>query len=184
MFISLCENKTAFLIDAGYIFWLECRSSNYERIAWKKRNVIIAIEHERYEFRLGLDIYVHGIEVDVNKLFSDMGLPYKCSYEYFGAGLEKGVTYISEALEKLINDIYWMDEEGLIAKLEDTLLPPPPPLQVYELEHADQAYLSGDFRWAARFYKQYENFMTDLQRRRYKRSLIKIQEQEAEYGKP
>ena len=33
MFISLCENKTAFLIDAGYIFWLECRSRNYERIA-------------------------------------------------------------------------------------------------------------------------------------------------------
>ena len=43
MFITLCENKTSFLIDAGYIFWLECRSSNYERIAWKNRNVIIAI---------------------------------------------------------------------------------------------------------------------------------------------
>ena len=184
MFITLCENKTAFLIDAGYIYWLEVRSPNYERIAWKSRNVIITIEHESYEFRLRLDIYVHGREVDMGKLFSDLDLPYKSSYEYFGAGIEKGVTYLAEALDKLINDIYWMDEDSLIAQLENTLLPPPPPIQVYGLECADQAYLSGDFRWAARFYKQYESFMTDLQKRRYKRALLKIQEQEAEYGKP
>ena len=109
MFKTLCENKMAFLIDAGYSFWLECRSSNYERIAWKNRDVIITIEHESYEFRLGLDIYVHGREVDVNKLFSDLGLPYKSSYEYYGASFEEGVTYFAEALDKLINDIFWQD---------------------------------------------------------------------------
>ena len=183
MFIALCENKTAFLIDAGYIYWLEVRSSNYERIAWKNRNVIITIEHESYEFRLVLDIYVHGKKVDVAKLFSDLDLPYRSSYEYFGAGIEKGVAYLAEALDKLINDIYRMDENGLITKLEGTLLPPPPPIHIYDLERADQAYLSGDFRWAARFYKQHASCLTDLQKRRYDRALFKIQEQEAEYGK-
>jgi len=82
MFITLCENKLAFLIDAGYSFWLECKSPDYERIAWRNKDVIITVDHTSYEFALEMDIYVHGKQVDENKLFSEIGLPFRPRYEY------------------------------------------------------------------------------------------------------
>ena len=136
MFITLCENKTAFLIDAGYIFWLELRSARYERIAWKYRDVIITLDHTSYEFAIELDIYVHGKEVDVNKLFNDLGLPFKTRYEYCGAGMEKGIAHFAEVLEKLINDIYLHNYDGLVRKLENTIEAPSQPLQDYYLTGA------------------------------------------------
>ena len=175
MFITLCENKLAFLIDAGYSFWLECKSPDYERIAWRNKDVIITVDHTSYEFALEMDIYVHGKQVDENKLFSEIGLPFRPRYEYCGAGMEKGIAYFAEALDKLINDTYWQDYDGLARKLENTTEPPPPQIHDYYLEMADQAYLSGDFAQAAHFYKQSDAFMNKLQRKRYARALSKIQ---------
>lgn len=136
MFITLCENKLAFLIEAGYSYWMECRSSNYERIAWKKDEVIITLDNSSYQYTLELDIYVHGRQVDENRLFSDSGLPFKSRYEYYGAGMENGIAYFAEALEKLINENYWQDYDGFIKKLENTVEPSPQPQNDYYLEQS------------------------------------------------
>ena len=174
MFIALCMTQMASLIDAGYSFGVECDTDKYERIAWTNKDIRITLEHTYYEFCLELSIYISGNKVDVDTLFKDMNIPCRSRYEYWGAGMEKGVDFYADALEKLINDIYLMDEDGLIQQLEKTLTPPPAPLHEYYLSIADRAYLSGDFQWAARFYKQAEDFMTELQKKRYARALSKI----------
>ena len=83
-----------------------------------------------------LDIYVHGRQVDENRLFSDSGLPFKSRYEYYGAGMEKGIAYFAEALDKLINENYWQDYDGFIKKLENTVEPSPQPQNDYYLEQS------------------------------------------------
>ena len=122
MFKTLCENKMAFLIACGYILWLELSSINYERIAWKNRDVIIALGHSNCESALELNIYVHGKKVDEMKLFSDLGIPFSGTrYEYGGAGMEEGIAYFTEALDMLINNIYRQDYDSLKRELENTI---------------------------------------------------------------
>lgn len=174
MFISLCASRMAFLTDPGYSFCVECNTDKYERIAWTNNDIRITLEHTYYEFCLELSIYIRGKEVDVDRFFNDLDIPCRSRYEYWGAGMEKGVEFFAAALDKLINDIYLTDKDGLMQLLEKTLTPPPAPLHEYYLTIADRAYLSGDFHWAARFYKLAEGFMTGLQKKRYARALSKI----------
>ena len=120
MFKTLCENKMAFLTDCGYSLWLELSSTNYERIVWKNRDVIISIDHTNYESALELDIYVCGRQVDINKLFSDLGLSYTSArYEYTASGMENGIAYFAEALDILINVIFLQDYDSLKQELEN-----------------------------------------------------------------
>ena len=120
MFKTLCENKMAFLIDCGYSIWLELSSINYERIAWKNLDVIISIDHTNFESALKLDIYVHGRQVDVMKLFRDLGLSYNSAlYEYTASGMENGIAYFAEALDILINVIFLQDYNSLKQELEN-----------------------------------------------------------------
>ena len=170
MFISLCEAKMAFLADTGYGFWLESRHEKYERISWQKEDVRISIDHSSYEFRLELSIYIHGKEVDINRLFGYLKIPCRSSYGYYGSGMEKGIDYFVRALEKLICGICQTDED-LIARLEDNLLPPPVPLGEAFLKAGDNAYLNGNFKSALYYYDQAEEFMDALHKKRYERTL-------------
>ena len=170
MFMSLCKKALSPMIGSGYVFETEHSANKYECVALKKDDVRITISNFSYEWTLFLNMYIRDEEVDMNELLAAHGINCKSSYQYYGAGIEKGVDYLAEMINKLVNDIYKADQSGFEAALQNAVIDrSPETVSRHYLEAADKYYLANDYVQALNFYSQAEPYMSELQKKRYEK---------------
>ena len=172
MSFASISDAFSFLTESGYVMEVESSDDKYERLVFSREEIRIVIEHEIIHYAFFLSIYLGDKKVDVNKLFENHNLPYRCKYEYPDKSrLEKGIAYMKEAMKRLVKEIYPEDISGFKAVLSEALLPESTEtMEERYLLAADQRYLAGDYKQAVHFYEQAGPILNDLQKRRYIRA--------------
>ncbi|MBO4687442.1 MAG: hypothetical protein J5636_02930 [Clostridiales bacterium] len=177
MFIPSMTEALSSLLDLGFIVETESAVDRYERLACTREDIRIVIEHESYHLALILSMFLDSKEVDVNKLFEALALPYRRKYEYPDKdSLSKAIAYMTEAVSGCIGP-YRDDPEGLKSALAEALIPESDMTEEEKyLLAADREYLAGNYRQAIVFYEHAESNMSELQRKRYNRVIEKSKE--------
>lgn len=169
-FIEECKKRMVTISNWGFILSKEVCDDEWALLEWKLQDIKIAIEYHPYAYTLSIYVKYRDQDIDVGKLYELAGIKEKYVYQFGGSGLEKGIEEITGSVLSFLNcfDIFdHTDLKNAVMKANvqrETI-------ESYFLKMADQAYLSGQYDEAKRFYQQYEYAMNDLQKKRLKKIL-------------
>ena len=169
-FIAECKKRMISVSNWGFILTEEISDEEWVLLRWKLEDISIAIEYHPYAYTLTTYVDYRKNPVDVGKLYDLVGIKEKYVYQYGGAGLEKGIEAITGSVLAFLNCFDLFDHTDLKAAVKKAY-EQRETVESYILEKADQAYLSGLFDEAKRYYLQYEYALNEMQKRRLKRIL-------------
>ena len=169
-FIEECKKRMISVSNWGFILTEEISDEEWALLRWKLEDISIAIEYHPYAYTLTTYVDYRKNPVDVGKLYDLVGIKEKYVYQYGGAGLEKGIEAITGSVLAFLNCFDLFDHTDLKAAVKKAY-EQRETVESYILEKADQAYLSGLFDEAKRYYLQYEYALNEIQKSRLKRIL-------------
>ena len=167
-FIEECKKRMTSISNWGFVLNEERSDDDWALLGWGLEDIRIAIEYHPYAYQLTTYIDYRKQHVDVEKLYAMVGINERCIYQFGGADLEKGIEAVTGAILSFLNCFDLFDHTDLKEALQKAY-EQRETVESYILNKADQAYLSGQFDIAKRFYLQYEYALNDVQKKRLKR---------------
>ena len=167
-FIEECKKRMTSISNWGFALNEERSGDDWALLGWELEGIRIAIEYHPYAYTLTTYIDYRKQHIDVEKLYSLAGINERCVYQFGGAGLEKGIEAVTGTIMSFLDRFDLFDHTDLKDAVKNAY-EQRETVETYILNKADQAYLSGQFDTAKRFYLQYEYALNDIQKKRLKR---------------
>ena len=168
LFLDVCKKRMESVSDWGFVLSEESSKDDWALLTWELEGISISIDYHPYAYIISTYVKDMGQDINVRALYDSVGIDDKSVYQFGGTGLEKGIETITGTVLSFLSRFDRTDHADLkeaISKIEEQHKT----FEAYELERADQLYLSSEFDRAKAIYMQYDYALSDIQKKRLER---------------
>ncbi len=167
-FTDECRTKLNTISDWGFVLCDERALEKWACLYWECEDVKIGLNLSTYEYCMSVRIEYKKQQVNMDKLYDLLGIEEKYVYQYGRSVIDKCIESVTGGINSLLKRFDQSDHSELNETLEKCLCERVTP-ETFFLDKADQAYLSGKYKEAEWYYKQYDYALNNLQKKRKKR---------------